>query len=448
MKLSFVMSQASSATSTASLEAVSSPTPSLNGALQIALDPRLAAALDRVLAAARSVAAHLYLVGGVPRDLLLGRCHPGSLDEVDLTVTAGHAALVSAWPLAAGRLVVHPRFGTRSWSDDAVRLDLVQARAETYGHPGALPQVRPGDLAEDLARRDFSINAIAWGLAGPDEGLLVDPHGGRQDLAAGLLRVLHAGSFMDDPTRVWRGLRYARRLGFALAPRTAERVPACLPVMAQLSGRRLAAELGRVWSEPDPLGLLSDMDAAGALTAVTPDLRATPQTTPAVGPAIAAGAGGDLVTAALLLGQSAAVRLAAAVRLDLPGRLQEVLEHAGGFLDACAAGMPPDAALVRLDRIGPTALALLSWATADEADGGSGLSAVLARQREAHFVDGDDLLAQGLRPSPELGRVLTSLRAGQLRGEILSRADAQLALAALTGNGGQRILPDGGSLDA
>lgn len=413
-----------------------------------ALDPRLAAALDRVLDAARSVSAQLYLVGGVPRDLLLGRRDPGSLREVDLTVTGGHAELVADWPLTAGQVVVHPRFGTRSWSDGAVRLDLVQARAEAYGHPGDLPTVRPGSLAEDLARRDFSVNAMAWGLAGADEGCLVDPHGGRADLAAGLLRALHDNSFLDDPTRVWRGLRYAHRLGFRLESRTASLLPASLRVMSGLSGRRLAAELGHVWREPDPLGLLDAMARCGALAAIHTGLRATPEAARAAVEAIAAGADADLVTAAFLLGQSAEARGAAAARLDLPGRLQVTIGRAGALLDAFAVGPPTDKMLVQFDRIGDTALQLLTWVAAGAAQDAAAIGPILARQREAAFFDGDDLLALGLPQDASLGRILVALRAGQLRGRLRSRADGADALAALTAASGRRILASGGSADA
>lgn len=446
------MSQASSATSTGSPERAAPAPSEIGGALLAALDPRLAAALGRVLEAARAVSAQLYLVGGVPRDLFLGRRDHGRLREVDLTVTGGHAELVAAWPLTAGQMVEHPRFGTRSWSDGAVRLDLVRARAETYGHPGDLPMVRPGTLAEDLARRDFSVNAMAWGLAGPDEGCLVDPHGGRADLAAGRLRVLHDGSFLDDPTRVWRGLRYAHRLGFRLEPRTASLLPASLPVMAGLSGRRLAAELGHVWLEPDPLGLLEVMARCGALAAIHEGLRATPEAARATLGAIAAGVGADLVTAAFLLGQSTEAREASAARLDLPGRLQTAISRAGALLDDFAAGPPTDKALVRLDRIGDTALLLLHWISAGPAagaaDGAAAIGPVLAMQREAAFFDGDDLLALGLPQDASLGRILVALRAGQLRGRLRSRADAADALAALTAATGRRILAAGGSADA
>jgi len=440
------MSQASSASSTASSEPEAST--QLDRALRDALDPQLAKALDRVLDAARRTGAVVYVVGGVPRDLLLGRCPSGSLAEVDLTVTEGHAELVAAWPLADGRLVVHPRFGTRSWSDGRVRLDLVEARAESYPRPGALPTVRRGSLSEDLARRDFSVNAMAWGLSGADALRLSDPHGGERDLVEGRLRVLHPGSFLDDPTRVWRGLRYARRLGFHFAPLTEALIADCLPVMAGLSGRRLAAELGRVWSEPEPALLLEDLEARGALAAIDPRLRSSEEGSRAAVAALSAGADPDGATAAYLLDQASSVRLAAAVRLDLPGRLRHALERCGPVLDAFVADAVTDAELLRLDHLGPTGLDLLSWASKGGGPGRRPLAETLRRQQAAPFIDGDALLGRGLRPGPELGRILAALRSGQLRGDIASPAAALRSLAALTGGAGRRILAAGGSTDA
>lgn len=440
------MSQASSETSTASPEPPAST--KLGAALRGALDPHLAAALGRVLDAARLSGAAVYVVGGVPRDLLLARCPPGSLVEVDLTVTDGHDGLVAAWPLVEGRLVVHPRFGTRSWSDGRVRLDLVEARAESYPHPGALPVVRPGRLTEDLARRDFSVNAMAWGLAGPDAGHLVDPHDGERDLAAGRLRLLHAGSLLDDPTRAWRGLRYARRLRFSFAPGTEDLVRACLPVMAALSGRRLAAELGRVWSEPDPAGLQRDLEAVGVLAAIDPGLRAAEDGARAAIAAVRAGADADGATAVYLLDQARAPRLRSAERLDLSGRYRHALERCGPILDAFTGDAVTDAVLLRLDHLSPTALDLLAWTADGGGPGRQSLGKTLRRRQEAAFVDGDALLARGLRPGPELGRILAALRSRQLRGDIGSPAEALQALAALTGEGGRRILAAGGSTDA
>jgi tRNA nucleotidyltransferase/poly(A) polymerase len=141
-----------------------------------------------------------YLVGGAVRDLLLGAEHP----DLDLAVEGDAVELARR---LGAEPVAHERFSTATVDLDGVRVDLARTRAETYPHPGALPEVEPAPLERDLARRDFTVNAMALPLDG--RGQLVDPHGGRVDLRAGLLRVLHPGSFADDPTRALRAARYA-----------------------------------------------------------------------------------------------------------------------------------------------------------------------------------------------------------------------------------------------
>src|SRR5690242_2407442 len=159
----------------------------------------------------------VHVVGGAVRDLLLGAV-PHELDlvvEGDAAAVAAHAA-----ERLGGRAVVHERFGTATVQTPAATFDLASARTERYPAPGALPEVRTGaSLAEDLARRDLTINAIALALA---DATLTEWPGALDDLAAGVLRVLHDGSFRDDPTRMLRLARYAGRLGFAPDPHTDE----------------------------------------------------------------------------------------------------------------------------------------------------------------------------------------------------------------------------------
>src|SRR3954451_21718243 len=154
----------------------------------------------------------VYLVGGAVRDLLLGR----PTADVDLMVEGDARALAAQ---LGGANSEHQRFGTVKVDVDGHEVDIVGARTETYPEPGALPVVTPANsVEEDLARRDFTINAMAIPLQG--EPHLIDPHGAKADLEQGLLRVLHDRSFVDDPTRAIRAARYASRFGFRLEPRT------------------------------------------------------------------------------------------------------------------------------------------------------------------------------------------------------------------------------------
>lgn len=417
------------------------PPVDLAGLLHRSLAPALAEALAAVIAVARASGGSLYLVGGVTRDLLLGPPAPGSLREVDLTATEGEEALLAAWPLPpAWRRLDHPGFGTHHWHHGGLRLDLVRARDERYAAPGALPVVRPAGLAEDLARRDFTVNALAWGLCGPDAGRLVDPWGGEADLGEGIIRVLHPGSFQDDPTRIWRGLRYARRLGFRLAPDTAERIPAALPVLARLSGRRLANELGRVWAEPDPAGLLGDLWKAGVLGAVDQDWP--PIALPAVEAArriLGAGGSPDAACAAYLLSWPAASGARCAARLDLAGEARRALDLAGRLLASAETGLERQALLLAVDRRKDLSLTLLRGLLDAGAPLDPSLAGPIARMAAPPLLDGQALLARGMRRGPRLGDLLRSLRAAQLEGRL---GDREAALGQV-----DRLLAAGGDGD-
>ena len=183
--------------------------------------------------------AKLYLVGGAVRDLLLGR------DPVGLDIAVEGNAIEVARRLD-GDALEHERFMTAATRLGDAQLDLTSTRTETYPEPGALPEVEPASLEQDLGRRDFTVNAMAIPLQGDTE--LVDPHGGGEDLDGGLLRVLHERSFLDDPTRALRAARYAGRLDFDLEEGTAELLRGA--DLGTVSDDRRAAELLRIALEP------------------------------------------------------------------------------------------------------------------------------------------------------------------------------------------------------
>lgn len=204
----------------------------------------------------------VYLVGGTVRDLLLKRPH------LDLDLVVMGDALQLARELAKGRdgkLVTHPRFGTATLRQGAFSLDLATARSETYAEPAALPNVKPGNIQEDLFRRDFSINAMAASLEPSRFGDLVDPYGGKSDLDRHLIRVLHQRSFKDDPTRVWRAIRYEQRLGFRLEFDTSSLLRRDSAIMDKVSGDRLRHELERMLGEDYPEKVFYRAERLGVL---------------------------------------------------------------------------------------------------------------------------------------------------------------------------------------
>jgi tRNA nucleotidyltransferase (CCA-adding enzyme) len=195
--------------------------------------------VERARVAALEAGVRAYLVGGSVRDALLGLDHV----DVDIAVEGDHRKLVEA---LGGEARVHDRFGTAAVKTPDGPVDVAATRAESYSRPGALPEVRPAGIEEDLSRRDFSINALAVPLAGPPA--IVDPHDGVDDLRAGVLRALHERSFADDPTRALRAARYAARLGLELDAETHRLLVAA--DLETVSGDRIEAELRKLAAEP------------------------------------------------------------------------------------------------------------------------------------------------------------------------------------------------------
>ena len=246
-----------------------------------ALPPAHAELVKDVLAAADEGDAAVYLVGGPVRDWLLGR----QLVDVDLVVEPGALAVRALAKAAAppgASVVAHDRFGTVVLRSGDAAVDLATSRREIYEHPGALPVVEPAPLAEDLRRRDFTVNAIALPLSRaararhPD---LVDPAGGVADLARRRLRVLHDASFRDDPTRALRAARLGPRLGLTLARGSLSALRGALRegAFGRVSGERLRRELGKLFDDAarglDPARALRLLSEWHVLAVLEPGLR-------------------------------------------------------------------------------------------------------------------------------------------------------------------------------
>ncbi len=186
-----------------------------------------------------------YAVGGPVRDMLRG----SPSRDADIAVEGDPSALAGrlAGVLGGARVTLHRAFGTAVVRTDGVRIDVAATRTERYPRPAALPVVAPAGIDADLGRRDFTVNALAAAITGPRFGELLDPFGGRADLEARVIRVLHPASFRDDPTRLVRAVRYAARLGFTIDPETERlaREAIAVGLVDALSGARVRAELGR-----------------------------------------------------------------------------------------------------------------------------------------------------------------------------------------------------------
>lgn len=227
--------------------------------------------LEKAAALADGAGLELYAVGGCARDWALGR----ESFDIDFLVSGDPAPLVAGLEKTYGG--DHKKFApfltVRFFDASGRRLDFARFRKETYARPAALPTVsEAASAAEDLRRRDFACNAMAVRLNGPERFSLLDPYKGLEDVKAGLVRTLHAGSFEDDPTRLFRAARFAGRFGWALEGGTRglalAAVGAGLPGL--LSRERLRNELVKILSEKDPLPALGLLKELGALAFIHP----------------------------------------------------------------------------------------------------------------------------------------------------------------------------------
>ncbi|UCG93043.1 MAG: CCA tRNA nucleotidyltransferase [candidate division WOR-3 bacterium] len=199
-----------------------------------------------------------YLVGGYVRDSTLGR------KSVDIDIVVEGDAVKVAKELNSklhGSLSAHKEFGTASITHKTGRIDLASARVERYSSPAELPHVYPSTIIEDLNRRDFSINAIAMSISRDNFGEIFDPFNGLQDIKSGVIRVLHKNSFIDDPTRIFRSLRYKNRFGFRIEKKTTELMVDAVKgnMIKQLTGQRILNEIRLIFSEATYLATLHDI---------------------------------------------------------------------------------------------------------------------------------------------------------------------------------------------
>jgi tRNA nucleotidyltransferase (CCA-adding enzyme) len=426
----------------------------LSDRLDSFLTPEALALVRLVRTEAERLDLPLYIVGGSVRDLLLGR----AIKDIDFTVEGDAAKLAEAiLRKFAGKVVFHSRFGTATWTLDETTfkhlnvpwlgasafppfLDLISARAETYAQPGALPTVKRSTIDDDLRRRDFTINAMALRLDGRYYGRLHDPLDGQADLARGMIRVLHDRSFVDDPTRMLRAVRYAGRYGFALERHTLDLIDEeGRAVLSHLSGERLRHEFDMIFEEEQPSSILHRLAELDLLFPIHPSLQYASAQIPFID--ILPEEFGeftipDIQTFKQTLGWilwlvplSTFDIEAIAKRLDFPTHLTRSAVGGSRLL----AGLP---ALVHwkpsqwtfyleeLPSISVYAVYLIRMEAA--------LREYLVHWRNVKpSITGEDLKQRGLPPGPRYAEILRQLRAARLDGEVASREEEIVMLEKL-----------------
>lgn len=246
------------------------------------LSSKSSAEYKRVFDLCREIASELdsvdgvYVVGGVVRDLILGR-RPG---DIDLSVVGDARVFAEALASRLGASSpVESQFLTYKIPTSSLRLegissiDVVNARTETYAGPAALPDITPAGIEDDLKRRDFTVNSMGISLNNDGWGTLVDPMKGFGDIMRKRIKVHTYSSYELDPTRIFRTVRYAVRLGFSIDTYTTELISTSLKHIDRLSGARVRHEFELMLTEPKRVEILQRSEEMGLLSAISPGLR-------------------------------------------------------------------------------------------------------------------------------------------------------------------------------
>lgn len=397
----------------------------LSSKLKEYLPPQILNLLRSAGGKASALGQEIFLVGGVVRDLFLGRAN----FDLDLVVEGDAIKLAQELAEDGGaKLIVHHRFGTAKLNFTDFSLDIAAARRESYSRPGALPDVQPGTITDDLFRRDFSINAMALYLTIERFGELIDLYQGREDIEKHLIRILHSNSFMDDATRIFRAIRYEQRLGFTLEAHTAELIRRDSAMIRTISGDRIRHELMLILMEELPeralrrageLGVLSELhqylEGNGWLSARFEQVRQLQK-----------GSSLYQLYLCLLIYNLAGNEIEQFLsRLNFPKKLAETMrqtlqvEAQLNYLDK--PNLKPGDIYKLLHSY--TSQAIQANMVAVQSDIiMQHLKLYLAKLRYIRpLLTGEDLKKLGVPPGPELGKILNELHEAKLNGEARTR---------------------------
>jgi len=374
----------------------------------------------------------VYLVGGAVRDVLMDE----PTFDVDIAVEGDGIAFGRALAAAlGGRAVPHEKFGTAVVIADDLRVDVATTRTEFYDRPAALPRVEQATLRQDLFRRDFTINALAVSLKGEDFGRLVDYFGGLDDLEAGVVRVIHPLSFIDDPTRIFRGIRYETRYGFRMDGHTASLARACVEMnlVGELSSARLRDELQQLLSEERAADAILRMAELGVAAAVHPHVAADAESARLVG------VSDELRVRFTPTVPAWRARLAVLARplapdelFDWFARLRLRRRDAGLVADAVTVAPRLGELLAETDEAAEIRRlvephdpdgALLALVLAGDGPARERLERYFRELREVALeITGGDLAGLGVAESPRVGEILDEVLRRKLNGELDGRS--------------------------
>lgn len=418
-----------------------------------ALPPRLLEVLTTAGELAAADGMRAFLVGGAVRDVLLGR----PVEDVDVVVEGNGMLLAGRLAKAfGGRSHPHEPFLTAAVHlPEDVRVDVATARTEFYRRPAALPEVETSAIRQDLYRRDFTINAMAMSLAPGHLGELLDFFGGRRDIERRVVRVLHSLSFLDDPTRVLRAVRFTTRLGFGIAAETRHLIGVAVGegVFARLSGERLRDELAELLEEDHPAEALGELAGLSVFEAVFPGVAWSVSLRRFIGQLheVLAWAALEevgekarwptyLVALATRSGERGGETLAR--RLSLSGRLGQMVAQARPRIEKALSALAQDhirpSEVVRLLEHTERAVILVTMAMAGEETRRLLRQGLSVWQRTPAPVTGACLRAAGVPPGKLLGEALQRTRDAVIDGEVSAHLALEHAVALARGERGGR----------
>lgn len=385
--------------------------------------------LSKIAAQAASLNMPCYLAGGFVRDLLLNK----PVNDLDIIVEGNAIKLgKSLVKKFGGKLIPHDKFHTAVWRPSTSlrasltpdTIDLITARKETYECPGALPTVTPAAIEDDLRRRDFTINAMAVRLDGDHFGELLDPLGGQNDLKQKLIRVLHPRSFIDDPTRIFRAIRYEQRYTFNLQSSTFNLIhPESLAVLEKLSGERIRHEIDLIFDEENASQMILRVANLGILNMIHSALPSFNSSSigfldmePTLDIPASRTTMGYMLWFMDLLEDDI---LSIAKRLDF----NSDLTHSVWAVSQLKKSLPflvnskPSVWTFALEKLPPLSIYVVYLVSREN----SLLDYLSIWRHIKPRITGNDLIARGLPPGPRYKEILTQLRAAWLDGEVSSK---------------------------
>jgi tRNA nucleotidyltransferase (CCA-adding enzyme) len=378
-----------------------------------------------------------YLVGGCVRDMIR---RDQNLD-IDIVIEGdGIAFAKKLGEILGAKVTVHQSFGTAVVKKDSFKLDVATARTEYYESPAALPKVETSSLKRDLKRRDFTINTLAIGINKKDFGLLLDFFGGQRDLKDKTIRVLHNLSFVEDPTRAFRAIRFSERFGFKLTKHTENLIKLAIRmnIFDKLAGTRLYDELALIFNETDPIKSIRRLGSYDLLKVIHPRLAFSPEIETLMQSMHDTISWFDLLfleekrdkgllyIMALLSGLSKDEREAALSRLAVAERIRNLILKGFQTAQKISRGLIPGNPVMNYHLLSECGIEdmLFSMASMQDHEKKKAISHYLLESRSIKpLIKGEDLKALGLPPGPLYSKVFTDVLNEKLMKKLQTKKD-------------------------